>query len=229
MITPAMLPRPDPARQSVEDWFKLFKAVTGGLVQLYCSVGQEIIGQRQALATLTPLLNRNASERKLTTRILTECENLEQTEELIRLTIGDLESECQAAGMIFDMKRGNSSLEDFYARLLENERKANMGMSCIIKKFIAELPYQIKPSMFKKYEKAKSKSMSGTLNKQRAEELYAEARTLFYEKCNKSDRVLVVEDELSQRTVSLELSMKRHEEQLQEIKGTLQAYSVNDK
>ena len=68
--------------------------------------------------------------------------------------------------MIFDMKRGNSSLGDFYARLLEKERKANLGMSCIIKKLIAELPDQIKPSLFRKYEEAKSKSMSGTLNKQ---------------------------------------------------------------
>ena len=75
-------------------------------------------------------------------------------------------------------------------------------MSCIIKKFIAVLPDQIKPSMFKKYEEAKSKSMSRTLNKQRAEELYVEARRLFYEKCYKSDQVLVVEDELSQRTAS---------------------------
>ena len=60
VITPAMLPKPDPdpARQSAEDWFKLFKAVAGhgGLVQLYCSVGQEIIGQRQALAILPALL-----------------------------------------------------------------------------------------------------------------------------------------------------------------------------
>ena len=89
VITPAMLPRPDqdPARQSAEDWFKLFKAVADGLVQLYCSVGQEIIGQRQALATLPALLNRNESERKLTTRILTESESLEQAEELIRLTL----------------------------------------------------------------------------------------------------------------------------------------------
>ena len=125
--------------------------------------------------------------------------------------------------------RCNSSLEDFYARLLEKERKANLGMSCIIKKFIAELPDQIKPSLFKKYEEAKSKSMSGTLNKQRAEELYMEARRLFYEKCNKSDQVVVVEDGLLPRSVSLELSMKRQEEQLQEIRGTLQAYSVNNK
>ena len=71
--------------------------------------------------------------------------------------------------------------------------------------------------------------MLGTLNKQRAEELYVEARRLFYEKCNKSDQVLVVEDDLSQRTASLELSLKRQEEQLQEIRGTLQAYSDNDK
>ena len=91
--------------------------------------------------------------------------------------------------MIFDMKRGNSSLEDCCASLLERERKANLGMSCIIKKFIAELPDQIKPSRFKKYEEAKSKSISGTLNKQRAEELYVEARRLFYKKCNKSDQV----------------------------------------
>ena len=167
VITLSMLPRPDPdpARQSAEDWFKLFKAVAGELVKLYRSVGQEIIGQRWALATLPALLNKNESERKLTTRILRECENLEQAEELIRLTIGDLESECQAAGMIFGMKRGNSSLEDFYARLLEKERKVNSWMSCIIKKLIAELPDQIKPNMLKKYEEAKSKSMSGTQNK----------------------------------------------------------------
>ena len=38
-----------------------------------------------------------------------------------------------------------------------------------------------------------------------------------------------MEDELSQRTASLELSMKRQEEHLLEIKGTLQAYSVNNK
>ena len=131
--------------------------------------------------------------------------------------------------MIFNMKRGNSSREDFYARLLKKERKTNLEMSCINKKFIAELPDQIKHNMFKKYEEAKSKSMSRTLNKQRAEELYVEARRLFYEKCNKSDHVLVVEYELSQRTASLELSMKRQEEQLQEIKETLQAYRVNDK
>ena len=53
VITLAKLPGPDPdpARQSAEDWFKLFKAVAGELVQLHCSVGQEIIGKRQALAT----------------------------------------------------------------------------------------------------------------------------------------------------------------------------------
>ena len=45
VITPAMLPRPDPdpARQSAEEWCKLFKAVAGGLVQLYCNVGQELL------------------------------------------------------------------------------------------------------------------------------------------------------------------------------------------
>ena len=70
--------------------------------------------------------------------------------------------------------------------------------------------------------------MSGTLNKQRAEELYVEGRILFHEKYNTPDQVLVVEDELSQRTASLELSMKTQEEQLLEIKGTLQAYSIKD-
>ena len=35
---------------------------------------------------------------ELTTRILTECGNLEQAQELIRINIGDLESECQTAG-----------------------------------------------------------------------------------------------------------------------------------
>ena len=95
MITPAMLPRPDtdPARQSAKEWFKLLKAAADGLIQsccLYCSVGQEIIGQRQVLATLHALLNRNGSERKWTTKIFTECENLEQAEELIMLALRDL-------------------------------------------------------------------------------------------------------------------------------------------
>ena len=116
----------------------------------------------------------------------------------------------------------------FAFTFIKKGEKSQSGdvMSCIIKKFIAELPNQIKPSMFKKYEEAKSKSMSGTLNKQRAEELYEEATRLLYEKCNKSDQGLVVEDELSQRTASLKLSMKRQEEQLQKIRGTLQAYIV---
>ena len=65
--------------------------------------------------------------------------------------------------MTFDMKRGNSSMENFCACLLEKERKASLGTSCIIKTFVAELPDQIKPSIFKKYEEVKS--MSGTLNK----------------------------------------------------------------
>ena len=77
VISAALMPRPDPTveNQSAEDWFKIFKIVAESLIAIYTAAGQEIVGQRQALATLPMLLNRNESERRLATRIISECIN----------------------------------------------------------------------------------------------------------------------------------------------------------
>ena len=61
VITASMMPRPDPSieRQSAEDWMIIFKAVADSLIGIYRTAGQEAVGERQALATLPSLLNRN--------------------------------------------------------------------------------------------------------------------------------------------------------------------------
>ena len=149
VISANMMPRPDPCieKQSAEEWFRIFRTVADSLISIYAMAGQEIVGQRQALATLPCLLNRNESEQRLSSRIMTECTTIDEAQQLIIKTIGDLESECQAAEFIFNAKRKQKSIEDFYALLVEKEKKAKLGQTNIIKKFISELPDDIKPQI----------------------------------------------------------------------------------
>ena len=155
VITAQMMPRPDPSieKQSAEEWFRVFKTVADRLISIYAVAGQKAVGQRQALATLPSLLNRNESEQRLSTRILTECSSVQEAQNMIIKTIGDLESECQAAEVVFNLRRQQRSIEDFYALLIEKEKKARLGKTNIIKKFISELPESIKPSLQKCFRK----------------------------------------------------------------------------
>ena len=75
IITANMMPKPHASveKQSTEDWFKVFSNVAESLIAIYRTAGQEVVGQRQALATLPSLINRNESEQHLATRILQEC------------------------------------------------------------------------------------------------------------------------------------------------------------
>lgn len=106
VITANMMPRPDPSvdRQSAEDWFKIFHAIADSLISIYRSTGQEAVGQQQALATLPSLLNRNQSEKRLATRIIQECKTIKEAQDVVVKTIGNLESECQASTVVFDLK-----------------------------------------------------------------------------------------------------------------------------
>ena len=154
VITAAMLPRPDPSmKQSVEEWFTIFKAVADNLIEIYKSANQEVVGQRQALAAIPALLNRTEAESRLAVRVLSECATLAEAGVLIRQAVGSLESECQASEAIINMKRGNKSLEDFYALLVEKDKKALLGTTFVIKKFIAELPESIKITTRKQFRK----------------------------------------------------------------------------
>ena len=138
------MPRPDNiSKQSAEEWFRIFRAVADGLITIYRNAGQVIVGQWQALATIPAV------------RIATECQNVEEAQQLIIQTIGDLESECQAAEAVFNSKRGNMPIEDYYALLLEKERKAKLGRTTIMKKFIAELPDGIKTATQKEFKKVR--------------------------------------------------------------------------
>ena len=142
IITASMMPQPLPSvgKQSAEEWFKIFKSMAESIISIYRSANQEIIGQRQALATLPTLLNRNESELRLATRILSECTNINEAEALITWTIGDLESECQAAEIIFESKRDTKSLEDYYALLIEKEKKGKIGNTNIMKNTYLNYP-----------------------------------------------------------------------------------------
>ena len=130
VITASMMPRPDPSveRQSAEEWVKIFRTVAESLINIYRAAGQEIVGQRQALSTLPSLLNRNESEQKLSTRLISECNTVEEAERLVIRTIGDLESECQASEIIFNSKRSVKSLEDFHALLLEKRKRLSLEL-----------------------------------------------------------------------------------------------------
>ena len=76
-ITAAILPRPDtPQKQSAEEWFRVFRAVAENLIVIYRNAGQEVVGQRQALAAIPSLLNRTEGESRLAVRILAECQDL---------------------------------------------------------------------------------------------------------------------------------------------------------
>ena len=110
-------------KQSPQDWMDLFVNVAESFIELYRMAGQEIVGQRQALAAIPSLLNRNESERRLATRIIQECTTIRQAQELVIKTIGNLENECQATEAFYNMKRGSRSPEDFYAILLEKDKK----------------------------------------------------------------------------------------------------------
>ena len=179
-ITAALLPRPDtPQKQSAEEWFRVFRAVAENLIAIYKSAGQEVVGQRQALAAIPSLLNRTEGETRLSIRILSECQNLDEAGDLISQTVGDLETECQAAESIFNLRRGEMALEDFYALLVEKDRKARLGRTTIIKKFIAELPEGIKTATQKQFKKIRGNL---ELTKDEVDRIYASARQFYQEK-----------------------------------------------
>ena len=165
-----MLPKPNPSidKQSPEDWFKVFASVANNLIDIYRTAGQEVVGQRQALATIPSLLNRNASEQRLATRILEECKTIEEAKDLVIKTVGNLENECQASEHIFNAKRGNKSPEDFFAILLEKEKTSGLGRTCLMKKFISELPDNIKSSVQRKFTESRQANPDGELEFGRA-------------------------------------------------------------
>ena len=86
VITANMMPKPHASveKQSTEDWFKVFSNVAESLIEIYRTAGQEVVGQRQALATLPSLINRNESEQRLAARILQECATVTEAEALVK-------------------------------------------------------------------------------------------------------------------------------------------------
>ena len=95
MSDPPATSQNDVETQSAEDWMIIFSAVSESLITIYRNAGQEAVGQRQALATLPSLLNRNESEKRLATRIISECATVTEAKDLVTRTIGNLENECQ--------------------------------------------------------------------------------------------------------------------------------------
>ena len=229
VITASMMPRPDPSveRQSAEEWVKIFRTVAESLINIYRAAGQEIVGQRQALSTLPSLLNRNESEQKLSTRLISECNTVEEAERLVIRTIGDLESECQASESIFNSKRSVKSLEDFYALLLEKEKKAKLGATTVMKKFISELPEGIKPRVQKKFTEHRRADGAGELSKEHLDNLYHLAREVFCEKYSKSDGAYAVET-VEDNRISINDTIRLQNEAINDMQLKLDAFMVGD-
>jgi hypothetical protein len=183
-ITANMLPRPNPSieKQSTEDWFNLYSSVANSLIAIYRTANQEIVGQRQALATIPSLLNRNESEQRLATRIIQECATIAEAEALVKRTVGNLENECQASETVYNLKRNNRSPEDFFAILIEKEKIARVGKTNIMKKFISELPDNVKTNVQRKFTEYRKTHPNNELPDAQIEDLYSRARQLYHDK-----------------------------------------------
>ena len=238
-LAPPVMPRPDVSieKQSAEEWFRVFKMVADSLIGIYTAANQSIVGQRQALATLPSLLNRNASEKRLANRILSECNTVEEAERLVQRTIGDLESECQASDSIYQMKRGSSSLEDFYADLIEKGKKEKIGATNVIKKFISELPNTIKSRIQRKFSEYRTTAAVGELSNDQIEGLYVLARQIYNEHYNthpnqdiKSENIFnATEVNEHKEDEDWKVAMLKQNESIQGLHEKLEAFIVDEK
>ena len=231
VITANMMPVPNPSveKQSAEDWFKIFSSVADNLIAIYRTANQEVVGQRQALATIPSLLNRNESEQRLSTRILQECTTVKEAETLIKKTVGNLENECQASEAVFNMKRNNRSLEDFYALLVEKGKTAKIDQTTMIKKFIAELPDNVKPSIQRKFSEYRQTTENGQLPNEQVEDLYARARQSYNDKNKKLPESMVfTADEAKEKATRLEEMLHQQNETIAELQEKLEAYAINN-
>ena len=231
VITANMMPVPNPSveKQSAEDWFKIFSSVADNLISIYRTANQEVVGQRQALATIPSLLNRNESEQRLSTRILQECTTVKEAETLIKKTVGNLENECQAAEVVFNMKRNNRSLEDFYALLVEKGKTAKIDQTTMIKKFIAELPDNVKPSIQRKFVEYRQTTENGELPNDQVEDLYARARQLYNDKNKKLPESMVfTANEAKEKAIRLEEMLHQQNETIADLQEKLEAFAVNN-
>lgn len=228
IITANMLPKPHTSveKQSAEDWFKIFYTVADSLIGIYRTANQEVVGQRQALATIPSLLNRNESEQRLSTRILQECTTIREAEALVIRTVGNLENECQATEMMFNLKRSNRSLEDFYAILIEKEKTGRIGMTNVIKKFIAELPDNVKPSLQRKFSEYRTAHVDGELPNNLIEDLYARARRSYNDQSKQAEASVFAVNET--KTAKLEEMLNKQNEEIQELHDKLEAFTVRD-
>ena len=114
-------------------------------------------------------------------------------------TIGNLENECQSTEMIFNLKRHHKSLQDFYA-ILEKEKSGKIGMTNIIKKFISELPEDIKTNVQRKFMEYRRTTPAGEIPIEHVEDLYVRARQLYSERYNKSECTYNVSKELNKQS-----------------------------
>ena len=231
VITANMMPVPNPAveKQSAEDWFKIFTSVADNLIAIYRTANQEVVGQRQALATIPSLLNRNESEQRLATRILQECKTVKEAETLVKKTVGNLENECQASETIFNMKRENRSLEDFYALLVEKGKTANIDSTTLIKKFIAELPDNVKPSIQRKFVEYRQATDDPQLPNEQIEELYARSRQLFNDKKKQLPATMVfTANDANERAMKLEAQLHQQNETIAILQEKLEAFAIRD-
>ena len=95
-------------------------------------------------------------------------------------TISNLELECEASESIFTSKRNVKSLEDFYILSLKKEKKAKLGATTVMKKFIPGLPDGIKPQVQRKFTEYRRADGAGKPTKEHLGDLYHLAREVFF-------------------------------------------------
>ena len=127
------------------------------------------------------------------------------------------------------MKRNNQSFEDFYALLVEKGKIAKLSNTTLMKKFIAELPDNIKPNIQRKFTEYRTTALAGDIPNNHLEDLYSRARQLFNDKKKQCPTPAVFTvNEANERAEKLEQLLNQHEETISSLQEKLDGYTVHE-
>lgn len=109
--------------------------------------------------------------------------------------------------------------------MIEKEAVAKLGPTTVIKKFIGELPDNIKANIQRKFTEYRLANPNGELTNEQIEDLYCRARKLYREKKNNSETVFPVSDNNSNNEVNTVL--QKQNDTIQEMQEKLDTFIIN--
>ena len=125
---------------------------------------------------------------------------------------------------MFNLKRNNRSLEDFYA-LIEKEKIAKIGMTNVMKKFIAELPDNVKPSVQRKFTEHRKDHINEEIPNDLIEDLYSKARQIHNDKSKKPAPPPIFKVDET-KSAEWQETISKQEDMIHDLQNQLDAYII---